>query len=152
MNGWEDEAYRYFAVDLDGVLCEDLPPALYHADLEACLLERDSLPLSAFAPSLMPSRHVVVTARPSEDSERTRLWLDKQGYHAISVHLRDPSSHSVSESAIHKGETATRLGCSDFIESDPRQAIEIAARFPHLRVTYWNEGNPILVSANQSKA
>jgi hypothetical protein len=34
--------------------------------------------------------------------------------------------------------TATRRGCTHFVESDPQQAIRIAAHAPHLLVSWWS--------------
>jgi adenine/guanine phosphoribosyltransferase-like PRPP-binding protein len=39
-----------------------------------------------------------------------------------------------------KAETATRNGCTHFIECDAEQAIGISAQAPHLIVTWWQEG------------
>jgi hypothetical protein len=38
-----------------------------------------------------------------------------------------------------KAETATRIGCTHFIECDAEQAIGISATAPHLIVTWWRE-------------
>ena len=38
----------------------------------------------------------------------------------------------------YKATTATRWGCTHFVESDPEQAIRIAALAPHLIVSWWS--------------
>ncbi len=40
--------------------------------------------------------------------------------------------------ARYKAEAATRWGCTHFIESEPEQAIRIAAHAPHLVVSWWS--------------
>lgn len=144
-----DHEYRFWGVDLDGVMCSDLAPERYAADLSACLAERDTLPLLPLAPTLMPGTHAIVTGRPLQDQARTRQWLARHGFEAIAVHHRDPQQHDASIDAVarHKGSTADRLGCSDFIESCPHQATLIAMHFPHLRVYWWRDGQPVLLSA-----
>jgi hypothetical protein len=134
-------------VDLDGVLCPDLPPEAYQQDLSATLRARDALALLSNAPPLSQEAHVIITGRPVEDRQRTEAWLAHVGHAHITVVLREPRHHAEHETPVHKGQAATAHGCSDFIESCPRQAIEIAARFPHLRVHWWNDGNPVVVSA-----
>ncbi len=51
--------------------------------------------------------------------------------------------------ARYKAETATRIGCTHFVESEPQQAILIAALAPHLIVTWWSpeRGRPFTVGA-----
>lgn len=144
-----DHDYRFWGVDLDGVLCEDLAPADYALDLEACLARRDSIPLAVRAPRLSPASHVIVTGRPIQDAERTSAWLATHGIRDVQVRFRDPSTHgsSIDAVAAHKGQTADALGCSDFIESCAHQATLIALGWPHMRVYWWRGGAPVLVSA-----
>jgi len=40
--------------------------------------------------------------------------------------------------ARYKAMAATRWGCTNFIESEPEQAIRIAAIAPHLVVSWWS--------------
>jgi hypoxanthine phosphoribosyltransferase len=147
-----DHAYRRFGVDLDGVLCEDLSPEDYHTDLTLTLTRRDHLEPLSSAPSLTQTRHIIITGRPREDQQRTEDWLSRAGFDQIPLVLRDSTTHQVEQTPLHKGLAATEHGCSDFIESCPRQAIEIAALFPHLRVHWWNNGQPIIVSAQSVQA
>lgn len=149
----DDEDYRFYAMDLDGVLCEDIDSNEYQSNLEALLGRRDQLPLASNAPTLIPGRHVVVTGRPTCDAQRTRAWLDRNGMVGIDAHFREVESHSDAPEAVasHKGRAASELGCSDFMESCPHQAILLASLFPHLRVHWWRGGHPILVSASQVK-
>lgn len=144
-----DHSYRFFGVDMDGVLLDDLHPSEYEDDLSACLARRDLLPMTSHAPRMSLGSHVVITGRPAQDLERTRIWLERHGYGDIPVHHRDPKAHSSSTEAVatHKASTADRIGCSDFIESDPHQAALIAVFVPHIRVYWWNLGQPVLLSA-----
>jgi len=144
-----DHVYRYWAVDLDGVLCDDLAPRRYAQDMDAALAERDGLPRAARAPQLIPRRHIIVTGRPLHDSRRTRSWLDAQGYGGIDVIHRDPRQYEHDDAAIaaYKSAAAQRLGITDFIESCPHQAVLIAAHAPHMRVHWWRRGDPVLINA-----
>jgi hypoxanthine phosphoribosyltransferase len=147
-----DADFRVFGIDLDGVFCNDLPPSSYESNLEACLNARDLLPMLPTAPRLDSLRHVLITGRPRCDAQRTHRWLARHGMPGTSVYFRDESVHDAAASHHHKGLTATALGCSDFIESCPRQSLELAAAYPHLRVFWWNEGHPVLLNASDSKA
>ena len=145
----DDDDYRLYAVDLDGILCDDIAPGEYQADLEACLDKRDQLFLSSTAPILVAGKHVVVTGRPTCDAKRTRTWLDRSGLIGIDAHFRETEIHTDAPESVahHKGQTASRMGCSDFVESCPHQALLIATHYPHLRVHWWRGGQPVLVSA-----
>jgi hypoxanthine phosphoribosyltransferase len=149
-----DHAYRLVAVDLDGVLCDDIAPDRYAADLAACLAERDQLLMAAHCPALEADTHVVVTGRPEEDRPRTLAWLQRHGLGALPVHFRDPLVDPPTDegSARHKGRTADRLGCTDFIESSAQQAVFLAEQFPQLRVHWWRLGKPVLILARTSAA
>jgi hypoxanthine phosphoribosyltransferase len=148
-----DHEYRFWGVDMDGVLCADMPSQRYADDLAACLCERDGLLPEPLAPALKPQTHVIVTARPEEDRARTQAWLVQHGLGDVPVHLRDPDTHAATleGSAHHKGSTATRLGCTDFLESCPAQSALMAAQWPLLRVYWWQEGRPLRILASQAE-
>ncbi|MCM5681918.1 phosphoribosyltransferase [Schlegelella sp. S2-27] len=145
-----DHCYRRWGIDLDGVLCDDLPAARYEADMAGTLTERDALPRAQGAPQLTADQHVIVTGRPLADRHRTRAWLDARGYSGIAVHHRDPAVHAHDDLSIaaHKASTAERLGITDFLESCAHQAILISARAPQIRVFWWHGGDPVLVNAH----
>lgn len=145
-----DHEYRLVGVDLDGVLCEDMPSASYEHDLASCLRARDALDLAPFAPSLHPQRHVLITGRPVDDRERTHAWLAIHGMNGIRVCHRESLDSTLEGAVAHKGSTADRLGCSDFVESCPAQAALLASRHPQLRVWWWNRGQPLLLSASRA--
>ena len=46
--------------------------------------------------------------------------------------------HTADAVARYKAETATRWGCTHFIESEPELAIRIAAIARHLVVSWWS--------------
>jgi hypothetical protein len=56
--------------------------------------------------------------------------------------------------ARYKAETATRLGCTHFVESEPEQTILIAAHAPHLVVSWWSaaQARAFLVGATPTSA
>jgi hypoxanthine phosphoribosyltransferase len=145
-----DHCYRRWGVDLDGVLCADLPAQRYDRDMAAALAERDALAPADNAPDLRSAEHVIITGRPLHDEGRTRAWLDARGYSGIDVLHRDPALHAHDEAsiALHKAATAERLGITDFLESCPHQAVLISARAPQIRVFWWRGGEPVLVNAH----
>jgi hypoxanthine phosphoribosyltransferase len=144
-----DHRYRLWGVDLDGVLCADVPLDRYERDLQAALAERDALPRCPKAPPLTAQQHRIVTGRPLMDRDRTRAWLDAKGYASIEVHHRDPDLHGQDDvsMAAHKAHAALSLQLTDFLESCARQAVLIATRAPHLRVYWWRDGEPVLITA-----
>lgn len=97
-----DHEYKKVGVDLDGVLCKDLAEEKYEVNLEECLNERDELKKEDHAPALNKEVHVIITARPLEDEERTRKWLNRVGYHDIEMYLRKTNHKSWKDSAHHK--------------------------------------------------
>lgn len=145
-----DHCYRRWGIDLDGVLCDDLPAERYEADMAGTLTDRDALSRAQGAPQLTADQHVIVTGRPLADRHRTRAWLDARGYCGIAVHHRDPAVHAHDDLSIaaHKASTAERLGITDFLESCAHQAILISARAPQIRVFWWRGGDPMLVNAH----
>lgn len=140
-----DHDYRLVAVDLDGVLCQDMPKPMYVPELlDHCLRLRDNLPPAGNIPAMAPHTHVIVTGRPAGDAGRTRAWLAEHGFGDYAVHFRDEGRYgeSLPEMARHKAETADAMGASEFIESEAEQAVMIARAAPHLRVYWWNGGEP----------
>lgn len=77
------------------------------------------------------------------EAERTRIapLLAAAPYRGLALECR-PETTAADHAAIaqFKAETATRWGCTHFIESDAGQAIRIAAVAPHLIVTWWPAG------------
>ena len=149
-----DHQYDVYAIDLDGVLLEDVDPALYRADLERALETRDDLPALINAP-LAQNVKAIVTGRPQMDRDRTQHWLDRNGFAGIELVMRDPSVHddSPGQVARYKASSAVRLSCTHFIESDPIQAVHIASAAPLIRVIWWEaESNrAIMIGASDHK-
>jgi len=142
-----DHSYHRTAWDLDGVFCDDLPPHDYDRDLAATLIARDGLSPHAAAPQ--PGPHdVIITGRPTEDTDRTRDWLTRHGWHHPVHHRPRPD---VPDHPTHvarwKAETAVTLGCTHFVESDAHQALIIHRTRPALQVIWWNSGDGVVVMA-----
>lgn len=129
----------FVGLDLDGVFLPDIPLAEYRADLAAALARRRTLPPHPRLPHFAPDRAVVITGRPASDHADTAAWLAACGHGALPVECR-PSDVADSPEAVarYKAVAATRWGCTHFVESDPVQAIRIAAEAPHLVVTWWS--------------
>ena len=135
-----DRAFEqaFVGLDLDGVFLPDVPPVEYERDLAAALERRHALAPFARLPRFDPGRAVVITGRPQCDHAQTQAWLARCGHGTLPLELRpadvagDPDSM-----ARYKARTATRWGCTHFVESDPEQAIRIAACAPHLMVSWW---------------
>jgi hypothetical protein len=90
----------------------------------------------------LPSDRTVLICGLTEP-ERTRITglLATTPYRNLPLEFRPPTT-AAEQSAIarFKAETATRWGCTHFIECDAGQAIRIAAHAPHLIVKWWPAG------------
>ncbi len=128
----------FIGLDLDGVFLADIPLAEYQADLAGTLARRHALPPFPRLPEFAAERAVVITGRPACDREPTAAWLATFGYGTLPLECRPADVADDPDSvARYKAEAATRWGCTHFIESDPEQAIRIAAHAPHLLVSWW---------------
>jgi hypoxanthine phosphoribosyltransferase len=129
----------FVGLDLDGVFLPEIPRADYDADLAATLSRRHALEPLPVLPPFSPERAVVITGRPESDRPQTAAWLARWGFQGLKLACRpndvpaDPASV-----ARYKAMTATRWGCTHFIESEPEQAIRIAAIARHLVVSWWS--------------
>ncbi len=128
----------FFGLDLDGVFLPDLPRATYDAGLEAALAARSALEPFPVLPEFTPDRAVVITGRSDSGRDATLAWLARIGHGALPLECR-PSRlpHDAATVAEYKARTATRWGCTHFVESDAEQAVRIATAAPHLVVTWW---------------
>ena len=101
----------------------------------------ESLLRNIAAESGFPSTRAVLISGFME-AERTRIVasLALTPYRDLPLECRPDSAsgdrHGV---ARFKAQTATRWGCTHFVECDAAQAIEISAHAPHLIVTWWSE-------------
>ncbi|MGH8780435.1 phosphoribosyltransferase family protein [Paraburkholderia sp.] len=137
----ESAAQTAYALDLDGILLPDIPPAHYEADLAAALNERDALQPYAALPGVDLERvRAIVTGRPVHDRERTAAWLERHGFGHLELLMRAPDVHddTPAGAAAHKAAAALRYGVTHFVESDPVQALLIARQAPLLRVIWWD--------------
>jgi hypoxanthine phosphoribosyltransferase len=128
----------FLGLDLDGVFLPDVPQATYDRDLQAALRHRHGLGPFERLPRFDSARAVVITGRPEADRAMTEAWLARWGHGELALTCRP---HGVADDpgsvARYKAQAATRWGCTHFIESDPEQAIRIAALAPHLIVSWW---------------
>jgi hypoxanthine phosphoribosyltransferase len=84
-------------------------------------------------------RAVLICELPEAERTRIAAALATTPWRHLPLECRARSTagdkHAV---ARFKAETATRWGCTHFIECDAEQAIEISAHAPHLIVTWWS--------------
>jgi hypoxanthine phosphoribosyltransferase len=93
-------------------------------------------------PRLPPKRAVLISG--IAESERTRLRgaLAVTPYRDLPLECRPDTTEGDKNSVARlKAETATRWGCTHFIENDAEQAIRISSHAPHLIVTWWPAGS-----------
>ena len=129
----------FFGLDLDGVILPDISRSDYDADLAAALSRRHALEPFAVLPPFAPERAVIITGRPEIDRPYTEAWLARWGFHGLKLECRpDGVPADLASVASYKAMAATRCGCTHFIESEPEQAIRIAAIAPHLVVSWWS--------------
>lgn len=137
---WSDEAER-IGTDLDGVLIADIPAKRWRSAERRPILTRiqDEMPAAeAIPPELGPRAHVI-TGRPLADFERTRAWLDRNGYARLLLHLRPPDRFGFGRegSAAFKADRIRSLGITIYYESDLWQATRIADLCPLTRIVWW---------------
>ena len=129
----------FIGLDLDGVFLPDIARADYDADLHAALARRQELAPFAALPDFAPERAVVITGRPESDHAMTQTWLARHGHGALPVQSRPAGIGNDLEAVTrYKAAAATRWGCTHYVESEPEQAIRIAALAPHLLVSWWS--------------
>lgn len=129
----------FFGLDLDGVFLPDISRADYDVDLAAALRRRHALEPCAVLPPFALERAVIITGRPEIDRPHTEAWLARWGFHGLKLECRpDEVPPDLASVACYKAMAATRCGCTHFIESEPEQAIRIAAIAPHLVVSWWS--------------
>ena len=136
-----DMAYEapFVGLDLDGVFLPDIPLAEYDADLAAALARRHGLAPFSNLPAFVPGRAVVITGRPESDQALTEEWLARHGHGGLAVQSRPAGiGNDLASVTRYKADAATRWGCTHYVESDPEQAIRIAAHAPHLVVSWWS--------------
>ena len=129
----------FYGLDLDGVFLPDVPDEVYQANIAEAVMRRHGLEPFRTLPYFSPERAVVITGRPELDRGRTAAWLARWGHSLLPLECR-PSDmpHTADAVARYKAETATRWGCTHFIESEPELAIRIAAIARHLVVSWWS--------------
>jgi hypothetical protein len=135
-----DRAYEqaFIGLDLDGVFLPDVPKHDYEQDLAEALRCRHALAPFARLPRFDAGRAVVITGRPDCDRDQTLAWLARHGHAGLPLEHRPADVADDPDSvARYKAHAATRWGCTHFVESDPEQAIRIAALAPHLLVSWW---------------
>jgi adenine/guanine phosphoribosyltransferase-like PRPP-binding protein len=129
----------FYGLDLDGVFLPDIPNALYEADLNAAVAQRHDTEPYQTLPRFDRTRAVIITGRPEMDRVLTREWLARHGHADLLLECRpNDMPHETTLIARYKAETATRLGCTHYVESDPAQTILIAAHAPYLVVSWWS--------------
>jgi hypoxanthine phosphoribosyltransferase len=129
----------FIGLDLDGVFLPDIPRPHYDADLAEALSRRHALEPLAVLPPFSPERAVIITGRPESDRPHTAAWLARWGFDGLKLECRpNEVPADLPSVARYKAMAATRWGCTNFIESEPEQAIRIAAIAPHLVVSWWS--------------
>jgi hypoxanthine phosphoribosyltransferase len=129
----------FFGLDLDGVFLPDIPRSHYDADLDDALHRRHLLEPFGALPPFAADRAVVITGRPESDRPVTAAWLARYGYDALPLVCRPADVPAdIGSVSRYKAETASRWGCTHFVESEAEQAVRIAALAPHLIVSWWS--------------
>jgi hypoxanthine phosphoribosyltransferase len=93
-------------------------------------------------PRLTPDRAVLISGLPEGERTRIAAALATTPYRRLPLECR-PEAIAGDDGSVarFKAETATRWGCTHFIDADPGQAIRISAHAPHLIVTWQPRGS-----------
>jgi hypoxanthine phosphoribosyltransferase len=90
-------------------------------------------------PGLPIERAVLISDRPETERARISAILHTSPYRDLPLECLGTGSATNEPDAVHgKAAAATRWGCTHFVEPNAEQAIGIAARAPHLLVTWWS--------------
>ena len=113
---------RLFAMDFDGILCQDWPGGDEEGEDYLRFLQRA-------APRWLPRRApvpLIVTARLEKHRAATEAWLLRQGVRWVRLVMGPWEStqqrRELYRAGQHKGEAYAESACTLFIESDERQA------------------------------
>jgi len=89
-------------------------------------------------PPFPPDRAVLISGLAEPERTRIATALSATRYRDLPLECC-PDTGAGDNAAIArvKAETATRWGCTHFIDCDAEQAIRVAAHAPHLIVTWW---------------
>lgn len=139
-------AYASWAIDLDGILLPDLAEHLYAEALIDTLSQRDTLEPHETLPNLDLSNVTIITGRPEQDRQRTQAWLSRYGFNGPLV-MRDETRYSPGQTAQQKADAILERCHTHFIESNPGQALQIAARAKVARVLWWDGAKALIVHA-----
>ena len=90
-------------------------------------------------PRLPPNRAVLVSGLAEAERPRVAALLVMTPYRDLPLECR-PNTIAGDAGSIArlKAETATRWGCTHFIDCEAEQAIQISGHAPHLIVTWWS--------------
>lgn len=143
-------AYASWAIDLDGILLPDLAEHLYAEALVDTLAQRDTLTPHEMLPNLDLSNVTIITGRPEQDRQRTQAWLSRYGFNGPLV-MRDETRYSPDQTARQKADAILERCHTHFIESNPGQALQIAARAKVARVLWWDGARALIVHAADIK-
>ena len=92
-------------------------------------------------PRLAPQRAVLIGSLAEAERTRVTGLLATTPYRNLPLECcPDAAAQEPSAIAHYKAATATRWGCTHFIECDPGLAIQIAAGAAHLIVSWWPPG------------
>jgi hypoxanthine phosphoribosyltransferase len=108
--------------------------------LDAALLEQSVLGQpNSNMPRVPIERAVLISGLPEAERARVLAAPGLTPYLGLALECRPDQIFADARSlARYKAETATRWGCTHFIECDAEQAIAISAHAPHLIVTWWS--------------
>lgn len=115
------------AFDVDGILCEDIPPEADDDGERYTQAIRDALPL--YIPRRQPLA-LIVTARLAKHRGPTVEWLERHGIAAARLHMGPwdtPAARAAPGAIVRwKAQQYEESSLLLFVESDPRQAEPIA--------------------------
>ncbi len=150
------DTFECFGTDLDGVFLDDINRKAYRLEgrIQQILHYRDHLKPMDNIPVINHSDVHIITARPMMDFDRTRRWLDANGFTDVQLSCRDPANYGNGheESARFKAEQILKTGISKYFESDLLQAVLIAKKAPCTDIYWWGKKDRLRIYANDVTA
>jgi hypoxanthine phosphoribosyltransferase len=121
-----------------------LPP---DKEVECFGLDFAGIFLGSDIPKVPHELSVIITGKPGKDYEKTREWLNGNGFQDIPLYCRDETVYPESPDGIarFKADKITEIGVSRFFEIELWQAVKIAEICPAIDIIWWDKDKKLRI-------